>query len=183
MGTPAGHGEVWLVAGATSHPDCGPSWLVPPHQAQQEGEGRAEGPGWGGQDRQDPVLLQNSSLELMLERSSRRKRAPEEFPLGTRLSQELPASASGFPPSSWAPLLCGGRGNPREAGLWLGAGVGEQPSAELRAGSTQVSGRGTQAPPSKWGALRLTPAGPSAAAGHLQPLRPQLDVPSPVGPT
>lgn len=96
-----------LSAGATSHPHCGPSWLGPPPQAQREGEGRAGGPGWGGRGRQDPVLLHNSSLELMLERSSCRKRTPGEFPLGTpRLSQEPPASVSGFPPSSWLPLLC-----------------------------------------------------------------------------
>lgn len=96
-----------LSAGATSHPLCGPSWLGPPPQAQREGERRAGGPGWGGRGRQDPVLLHNSSLELMLERSSCRKRTPGEFPLGTpRLSQEPPASVSGFPPSSWLPLLC-----------------------------------------------------------------------------
>lgn len=96
-----------LSAGATSHPYCGPSWLGPPPQAQREGERRAGGPGWGGRGRQDPVLLHNSSLELMLKRSSCRKRTPGEFPLGTpRLSQEPPASVSGFPPSSWLPLLC-----------------------------------------------------------------------------
>lgn len=96
-----------LSAGATSHPLCGPSWLGPPPQAQREGERRAGGPGWGGRGRQDPVLLHNSSLELMLKRSSCRKRTPGEFPLGTpRLSQEPPASVSGFPPSSWLPLLC-----------------------------------------------------------------------------
>lgn len=96
-----------LSAGATSHPHCGPSWLGPPPQAQREGERRAGGPGWGGRGRQDPVLLHNSSLELMLKRSSCRKRTPGEFPLGTpRLSQEPPASVSGFPPSSWLPLLC-----------------------------------------------------------------------------